>query len=749
MKKLFYFLLFSMVIFPASGQNFLFSQGSDDSEKSIQKERFDRLMDSSNQHYNNGDYRKDLALNFELLKLALEIDEPYYKHKGYRNLAYDYLVLGDTLLAQESFEKSEKQAHLSKNDTAKAQTYMDLANIYSITGNSADHAFEYHDKSIELFEKLKDSNGLAKAHYNTILTALENKDFKRAYLHIIKAKKFIPYGDPGYEAGLESLLGQYYFQVKKFDMANAYFKKAIKIAEESQLVLILEDAYYYYSENLFEQNKFKEAYTARMQYEEFLAENQQKIISSEIEAVSANFQVEEYRKDVEEAEIQYQLQAEIVKNKSRLNSFLIVGFAIFLILFVALFFAYRNRKDLVLKLKEKNKEYLKAKEESEKLAKAKSTFFSTISHELRTPLYGVIGLTTILLEDKSLKSHLKDLKSLKFSADYLLALINDVLQINKIDSNTIENEQTTFSLRELIKKIASSFEYMRIQNSNEIHIHISDSVPELIYGNSVRLSQILMNLIGNACKFTEDGNIYIIAETTKQTTDKTGIKFYIRDTGIGIPHEKQERIFEEFSQLDNHNYKYQGTGLGLPIVKKLLQLDNASISLKSESGKGSMFSFVLEYGIVAENQKEAVPALLDTSFLKGKRILIVEDNRINQIVTKKIIEKNNMSCVIAENGQIAIDYAKKESFDLILMDINMPMVNGITATKEIRTFNTTTPILALTAVEVEEMRYSILESGMNDIIVKPYDVTKFIQTISKNLSGTPQYQKGSFNLKAI
>jgi signal transduction histidine kinase/ActR/RegA family two-component response regulator len=749
MKKFYYFLLFSMVIFPVSGQNFLFSQGSDDSDTTAQKEHFEQLMDSSNTHYNNGDYRKDLALNFELLKLALEIDEPYYIHKGYRNLGYDYLVLGDTLLAQESFEKSEKQALLSKNDTAKAVTYMDLANIYSITGNSANHALEYHDKSIELFEKLKDSSGLAKAHYNTILTALESDEFNRAYLHIIKAKKFIPYGDPGYEAGLESLLGQYYYLIENYEMASAYFKKAIKIAEESHFTLILEDAYYYYSENLFKQKNFEAAYTARMKYEDYLAENQQKIISSEVEAVSANFQVAEYKKDVEEAEIQYQLQAEIVKNKSRLNSILIVGFSIFLILFVALFLAYRNRKELVLKLKEKNKEYLNAKEESEKFAKAKSTFFSTISHELRTPLYGVIGLTTILLEDKTLKNHLKDLKSLKFSADYLLALINDVLQINKIDSNTIENEQTTFSLRDLIKKIASSFEYMRIQNSNEIHIHISDSVPEFIYGNSVRLSQVLMNLIGNACKFTEDGNIYIIAETTKNTADKTGIKFYIRDTGIGIPLEKQERIFEEFSQLDNHNYKYQGTGLGLPIVKKLLQLDNADITLKSEAGKGSMFSFTLEYDVVNVKQKESVPILPDTSLLKGKRILVVEDNRINQIVTKKIVEKNNMSCVIAENGQIAVDIAKKESFDLILMDINMPVKNGITATKEIRLFNTITPILALTAVEVEEMRYSILESGMNDIIVKPYDVTKFIQTIYKNLTEVPQYHKGTFNLKAI
>jgi signal transduction histidine kinase len=574
MKKYCCFLLFSLAVLPIIGQttsNFWDSKETASISKEIQ---FQRLMDSSDVYYTKGDYRKDLALNFELLKLAFEINEPYYLHKGYRNLAYDYLVLGDTISAKESFEKSEKQAHLSMNDTVSAHIYMDLANVYSFTENNSEKAMEYHEKSIELFEKLNDSAGLAKAHYNTILTALETDDFNRAYVHIIKAKKYIEYGDTSYATALECLLGQYYHFKGKYEMANTYLLSTIALSRNNNDLVLLEDAYYYYSENLLKQEKFKEAYNARVKYEEYLETNQQKIISNEVEAASMNYQVAEFRKDVEIAENENLLQAEIVRTKSRLNTILIFIAACFILLFFTLFLAYRNRKKLVRELKIKNKEYLLAKEESEKFTKAKSKFFSTVSHELRTPLYGVIGLSSILLEDKSLKKHEQELKSLKFSADYLLALINDVLQINKLDANNLEDDQSAFNLRDLTRKISSSFEYMRLQNKNRIHLHISESIPQYIRGNSIRLSQILMNLIGNACKFTEEGDIYLIAENVDVEDGKLGIKFYVKDTGIGIPKEKQECIFDEFSQVNSTNYTYQGTGLGLPIVQKQLKQTN-------------------------------------------------------------------------------------------------------------------------------------------------------------------------------
>jgi len=249
---------------------------------------------------------------------------------------------------------------------------------------------------------------------------------------------------------------------------------------------------------------------------------------------------------------------------------------------------------------------------------------------------------------------------------------------------------------------------MRIQNDNHISINISDDIPELIKGNSVRLSQILMNLIGNACKFTENGNVYVNVEVLSLIDKEASIKFTIKDTGIGIAKNKQESIFDEFSQVDSHNYQGSGSGLGLPIVKKLLALSNSEINLESELGKGAAFSFTVTFDILEKIIQKAMPQEIDDSILKGVHILIVEDNRINQIVTQKILEKKEIICSIAENGEEAVSKIKSNQYDLVLMDINMPVKNGIEAAYEIREFNKTIPIIALTAVEIEEMRIILL-----------------------------------------
>ena len=243
-----------------------------------------------------------------------------------------------------------------------------------------------------------------------------------------------------------------------------------------------------------------------------------------------------------------------------------------------------------------------------------------------------------------------------------------------------------------------------------------------------------MNLTGNACKFTEDGTITVKVTEEKRDSDSVGVAFSVIDNGIGIAKDKQADIFDEFLQIGNDdNYNYQGTGLGLPIVKKLLKQANSKIELESELGKGSTFSFSLNFERVATAPELEPTTLIDTKKLNGKRILVVEDNRINQIVTQKILEKHQVECTLAENGHEAVEKAKSKSFDLILMDINMPVKDGLQATKEIRAFDKRIPIIALTAVEIEEVRFGIFEAGMNDIIIKPYDITKFKQTILKNI----------------
>ncbi|NND88476.1 MAG: response regulator [Flavobacteriaceae bacterium] len=729
MKKFIYFC--SCLLFSVS----ISAQESDTlaAQKKAPVDIFQQLTDSSEAYYAAGNYKQSMDVNIKILNLAFEKDDPYLIHKGYRFLGYDYLALNDTIEARDSFLKSERYAKLSKNDTAKAVTYMDLANLYSFIEDDQRVALEYHDKSIDLLEKIGDTASLAKAHYNLVITAFYDNNYNKGYINLMKAQRYADMeNDVVLAMGIYNRYGEYYNHRGKFDMAKEYLQMAIGIGEKHDNPIELESSYATLADVLFKEKNFEEAYIAQEKYIEYKDINLEIVKSAVTNTASKKFQLDEYKREAAAAEIARALQAEIVSNKSRLNNLLIITCLVVFFMFIVLFVAYRKRRELYQALKEKNKEYLAAKEKSEQLANAKSNFFSTVSHELRTPLYGVIGLSTILLEDESLKSHRKDLKSLKFSADYLLALINDVLQINKLDSNNIENDESPINVREFLGSVVSSFEYMRLQNKNKLTINISDEVPQTVTGNAIRLSQILMNLVGNACKFTEQGEITISVSLKDTTDSRLSLHFIVEDNGIGIAKEKQEHIFNEFQQVDSLNYNYQGTGLGLPIVKKLLRLSNSEIHLESDLGKGSKFSFDYHFGISEEVETEKEFSPVNTHLLKGKKILIVEDNRINQIVTKKILEKHDIECGVAENGKEAVRKVKKETYDLVLMDINMPVMNGMDASTAIRKFNKTLPIIALTAVEVEEIRYSIYNAGMNDIIVKPYDATKFIQTILKN-----------------
>ncbi|MGK0386883.1 MAG: signal transduction histidine kinase/ActR/RegA family two-component response regulator, partial [Patiriisocius sp.] len=465
------------------------------------------------------------------------------------------------------------------------------------------------------------------------------------------------------------------------------------------------------------------------------------IRAQQLQEVSARLQLEQYQKEIGLIKGE-QLLSDQLANKS--NQLMAVFIATSIILFlatIAAFMLYRNRKNYLNNLNAKHKELILAKEEAERLSKLKTQFFSTVSHELRTPLYGVIGLSSILLEDAVLASHKEDLKSLKFSADYLLALINDVLTLNKADANGMKLEKSPFKLSLLIKNITASFSFSLQQNNNKVNVVIDEAIPDNMLGDSIKLSQILMNLVGNAVKFNENGTIEIIIKLLEKTTEgRYRVQFFIKDNGIGIPKEKHALIFEEFSQVEHNNYNYQGTGLGLPIVKKLLAVYDSEIELKSEVGNGSIFSFIipLEQNL-AQIDTDFKPVSQETNVDKNAsfeniHILIVDDNKINQKVTQKILQSKNFRCSLADDGIQAVTMAQKNDYGLILMDIHMPNMGGVEATKAIRNFNKNIPIIALTAVEIEEAREKTVEAGMDDIILKPYDVAQFFTTIFRNLT---------------
>ena len=392
-------------------------------------------------------------------------------------------------------------------------------------------------------------------------------------------------------------------------------------------------------------------------------------------------------------------------------------------------------------LKDKNTELQDAKEKAEKASQAKAQFLSTITHELRTPMYTVTGLTHLLLEEDPKPEQREHLNSLKFSGEYLLSLINNILDLNKLEASKVELEKVPFNLKRRVDSVIISLKKSAEVKNNILDLEYDPDIPEEIIGDSLKISQILINLISNSIKFTENGQIWVRIKITHRENQKVYIQFEVEDTGDGISKKKQNVIFESFSQGSLQiNRKHGGTGLGLSIVKNLLELMGSKINLESKLGEGSKFWFVLPYTYIekgesaTENAINNIEVVLDEEIFKNKSVLIVEDNKINQMITKKILEKKDMVCTIVDNGVDAIKLTKEGNFDVILMDIHMPGISGIEATKQIREFNKTVPIIALTAVTIEENLEEFYRAGFSEFIPKPFKADDFFDKISRVLN---------------
>lgn len=665
------------------------------------------------------------------------------KEVGYNNGVFNVtsfvgnalLKLNDTIAAIKLFKEELKEAIIRKDSATIIGYSIDLGNVYNVQG-ARKKAIDTYKAILPFSAKAKDTMRLFILNSNIADIYIDIEDVENAAFYNEAAGRYVlNLNAKYYKAGQKYQEAQVLYLQNNLKEAIIYFKKAIELAEPINFKDVIIKSTNYCALAYAKIGNYEEAYKYQEKVALFKEEKYNKDKIEALENVIANYNNEQLKQDLEKKELENKLiEQEAAKNESRLIWVSIGSFALLLFL-ISLLYSYLKRKKLLQDLKEKNIEYLQAKEESEELANAKSLFFSNMSHELRTPLYGIIGLSSILMEDKELIKQKEDVKSLKFSADYLLSLINDILQISKLDSKqkNILNK-TTFNIKELVEGILKSFEFLKAQNLNTFLVNFSGDVPKILIGDDVKLSQILINLIGNACKFTENGTIAVSISSQITEDKKAKIGFNIKDTGIGIPLSKQHKIFDEFSQIKNTESKYQGTGLGLPIVKKLLALHDAEINLVSEEGKGTEIAFDIIFEIAQENYNAAETIVHEAKVtIKNKTILVVDDNRINRIVTKKILEKYNTKPLLAEGGQEAIEIASKNHVDLILMDVHMPKMNGLEATEALRELNINVPIIALTAVTVEEMRERLEKSSMCDIIIKPFDEVVFVETINKHV----------------
>lgn len=424
------------------------------------------------------------------------------------------------------------------------------------------------------------------------------------------------------------------------------------------------------------------------------------------------------------------------QNRSELTAILTSAFLIIISLLAVTL--YRNNQ-IKLKtndlLQTKNKELQIARDGAVQAMEAKTNFLSTVSHELRTPLYAVTGLTHLLLEENPEEHQKEHLKALKFSGDYLLNFINDILHINKIDANKLEPLNMEFNLKKVINEVINSLGQSAKSNNTNLILEYDPKIPSHLLSDPLKLSQIFMNLIGNSIKFTKGGEVRVISKLLNKVQDDVTIYFEVKDNGIGISKEKQKSIFEGFEQGSIQiNREYGGTGLGLTIVKSLLGLFNSQIELESNLGEGSSFFFEIKMKSIDDLAEDVAFEIAPKDYdFKGLHLLIVEDNKINQVITKKMLTKRDMTSDIANNGHEAVDLAKENVYDAILMDIHMPGISGEEATIEIRKFNQDTPIIALTAISLDDSLESFYAAGCNDVVTKPFKPEIFYQKIGENI----------------
>lgn len=419
---------------------------------------------------------------------------------------------------------------------------------------------------------------------------------------------------------------------------------------------------------------------------------------------------------------------------------------------------YNKFRELDLcKLKRKNAKLDQVQRQLIVAQKAKDLFFATMSHEIRTPMNAILGVSDLLNSSKDLNEQNKELcQILKFSSKHLMSIVNDVLDISKIQDGKINIQNIEFNLKELIYTVNRIFYFQALEKGIDQKSQICDEIPDRLVGDPNRLTQILVNLLNNAIKFTSEGFVKIICTIDKEIVNsdnqKIFIKFEVVDTGIGITQDDLNGLFVDFQQANSKiASKYGGTGLGLSISKMLTNVLGGSIKCDSKIREGSNFYFTLPFQ-VANNQNEVLIHQEDIvdkgNYMNDITVLIVDDNKINQIIAEKILlrELKYCKCLTANNGQEAVDLVEKEEIDIVLMDIKMPVLDGYEATKLIRSntnlFIKSIPIIAMTACVGEDERIMAFECGMNNIIHKPFEAE-----ILKSMIFELMLERKNLNLK--
>lgn len=686
----------------------------------------------AHKYYINRDFEKSIVYVRKVLEESTKSKDTVLLSVGYNQLGSIYREFSEFDKAIDFYKKALYYANKSGLDSLKLKVNNNLGIMYCFEKKQSNIGIDYLKKAFFYCKKIHNKRYSLVLSLNMTWAFFDQSNYKDGltYLNYVN-ENFTDYGDKSITVLHQMVNGMFYSHIGNYSKAKNYFENAIQIGNKEGELNFVSYTHNEYAKMFFQIKDYKNAYLNVRKFEELeqkLYDENKLFLASK---AGINAELDEYKRELVKIKSLKDSQVESLR-KTRI----IVGlFLVVLVVMLALIYTLiRNntfRRKINKQLTKVNYNLKLAKDKAEEASLLKSQFVSTISHELRTPLYGVIGITNMLIDEHKDLAKSPHLSSLKFSARYLLTLVNDILQINKIEERRLVLENTTFNISDEIEMIINSLSFLAKSNKNKVFLDVDPNIPEYVIGDKMRFSQIIMNLTSNALKFTKKGKVNIFVKLMQKEGNLNHISFEIKDNGVGIAEEDQNKIFDKFVQIGRNDSDYQGTGLGLTIVKRLLNLFNSEIVIESEVGKGTIFSFIL----IFESDVEKTNTLInnykvDLSTNQSLKVLVVEDNKINQLVTKKIMQKNKFKCKVVDDGYEALKILETETYDVILMDINMPIMNGFETTRNIRSKNITTPVIALTAFDKDEIAEEALSSGINDIIIKPFDQNKLFKAIN-------------------
>lgn len=706
-------------------------------------------IDIGNIYFDLG--KHDISKQYYEKVINMKGDEDVFRAKSValNNIGLIYREAKDYKNALDKFEEALKIREEVKDKNLVAHSYNYIGSIYSSL-REFENAEKYYNLSLQYYKELNDFTNMGKVMINIGKMYYDKSEKEKSLQYRNEAIDVFMNNNKLYAAAdAMTDLAEFHKDEKNINEAFRHSQKAYEISTQNKYIAIRQHALKLLSDLSLISNNANEAYRYLKIYDDLKDSVSQQEAQRKI--VNLEFSNELQRRDREMSimKTENQVKELAIENQKKRNTLLIIIIITILILLLVIFFAFRiQRKNLKAvqdrnKLIDENNKKIEmsmimleeAKEVAEKNSRIKSEFLSIMSHELRTPVNAVLGMTQVIMEENPRTDQLENLETIKVSAENLLSIINDILDYNRLESGTMVLDEKDFSLKNLMTSLFKIFSFSMKQKGLMLKYNYDEKLGEGFIGDKMRIGEIISNLIGNAIKFTDIGSVTIDIKKIGIKANSSLIRISVQDTGIGISSQNVSNIFESFTQeKTDTTRKYGGTGLGLSIVKKLLELMNGNIYVESKVGEGSKFYFEIELkNSDVKFELPAVPQKKQTEPLNYEinleRILIVEDNNVNQLVMKKMLKNIGVEIDIADNGKIGFEKVLKNKYDLVFMDLLMPEMDGYEATKEIRFFNKDIPIIALTADVMKGVQAKTKEAGMNSYLTKPVKKDELLKVL--------------------